>query len=403
MSDTLTAAVCGGRLRRIAAIALFSLGAVTSAAVVGGLAGALGGGRISHLALAASAIAFALGVPTPQLRAQVPEPWRRTLPLPVWSTADGALLGCGFGTHVPFAIFWIALAAAFAHGSALAGALAFALFGTMRAITVLVPAERLLPRYRLVRRANAIAVVALAGLAVPAAAFGSTSDATPTQGALAFTVRAGGSIAVVVRPDVGPRVRVEGASQPSLDRRLLAVREPTGIRVIWWQTGDEVARVDGDARTPALRWPRLAYVRTGATGDELVLRDLRHGTLRVLLRAPHGQVIGRPALGGKRIAYVVSGQRRSTLVVRNLASGLRRVIESRLGELASPSLTPTRLVWIERRASRDWLKVSSLSGARVRRVRSGRFYSVSARGRIAYLTVWERRTGASHIVKARFS
>ena len=402
MSDTLTAAVCGGRLRRVVAVVLFALAAVASAAALGGLAGALGGGLLSHLVLAASAGAFALGVPTPQLRAQVPEPWRRTLPLPLWSSAYGALLGCGIGTHVPFAMFWIALAAAFAHGSALAGAIAFALFGAMRAVTVLVPAERLLPRYRLVRRANAVAVVALAVLAVPAAALGSTSDATPTQGALAYTVRVDGSIAVIVQPVHGRRVRVDGASQPSLDRRLLAVREPTGIRVIWWQTGDEVARVDGDARTPALEWPRLAYVRTGATGDELVLRDLRDGTLRVLLRAPRGLVIGRPALGGSRIAYVVSGQRRSTLVVRSLTGGLRTVITSRLGELASPSLTSTRLVWIERRASRDWLIVSTLAGTHLRRLRSGRFYSVAVRGRVAYLTVWERRTGASHIVRARF-
>ena len=402
MSDTLTAAVCGGRLRRIVAITLFSLGAIASSAAIGGLAGELGGGRLSHLVLAAAAVAIALGVPTPQLRAQVPEPWRRTLPLPVWSAGYGALLGCGVGTHIPFAIFWIALAAAFAHGSALAGAVALALFGAMRAVTVLVPAERLLPRYRLVRRANAVAVVVLAMLAVPAAVLASTSDAAPTQGALAFTVRTGSSLAVIVQPVHGPRVRVEGASQPSLDRRLLAVREPTGIHVIWWQTGSEVARIDGDARTPALHWPQLAYVRTGGTGDELVLRDLRSGTLRVLLRAPPGLVIGRPALAGTRIAYVVSGQRRSTLIVRNLRNGLRTVIASRLGELASPSLTSTRLVWIERRASRDWLMVSTIAGTRVRRVRSGRFYSVSVRGRIAYLTVWERRTGASHIVRTRF-
>ena len=402
MSDTLTAAVCGGRLRRAVAVVLFALAAVASAATLGALAGTIGGGLLGRLALAASAVAFALGVPTPQLRAQVPEAWRRTLPLPIWSSAYGALLGCGIGTHIPFAMFWIALAATFANGSALAGAVTFALFGSMRAVTVLVPAERLLPRYALVRRANAVAVVSLALLAVPAAALASTSDAAPTQGALAFTVRARGSIAVVVQPSHGPRVRVEGASQPSLDRRLLAVREPTGIRVIWWQTGDEVARIDGDARTPALHWPRLAYVRTGSTGDELVLRDLRHGTLRVLLRAPRGFVIGRPALSGSRIAYVISGQRRSTLTVRNLVSGLRVVIASRLGELASPGLTSSRLVWIERRAARDWLKVSTLAGAHVRRLRSGRFYSVAVRGRVAYLTVWKRRTGASHIVRARF-
>src|SRR6185503_8805539 len=91
--------------RRGRATAAFALGAPLGGVITfGGLAllgAALDGGRAALGVAAAIAIAAAaldaLGLPvTPQIRRQVPEPWRRVLPLPLAAFGYGVLLGMGF-------------------------------------------------------------------------------------------------------------------------------------------------------------------------------------------------------------------------------------------------------------------------------------------------------------------
>src|SRR5690349_14237452 len=100
MIDTITPAGCGGRHRRLAALAAFAAGAVLAAAGLGAALGGLGalagadaravGLAVVALAgLAAAREAGLVRLPLPQVRRQVPERWRREWPLGAWSAAYG--------------------------------------------------------------------------------------------------------------------------------------------------------------------------------------------------------------------------------------------------------------------------------------------------------------------------
>src|SRR5690348_3051848 len=121
MIATISPAGCGGRQRHLAAAVLFTAGALAASATLGALAGLaglwLGGTRAALLAAAVALLAavretVAQRVPLPQLRRQVPERWRRELPLGLWPLGYGLGLGAGLLTYQPVATMWVALAAA---------------------------------------------------------------------------------------------------------------------------------------------------------------------------------------------------------------------------------------------------------------------------------------------------
>ena len=107
-----------------------------------------------------------LRIPLPDLRRQVPEPWRREKPLAFWSTGYGLILGSGFGTFQPVATFWVVCAGAVALGHPLVAALCLAPFGLGRAIMVAFPGDdplrRLAGAHRLLRPVNAAVLAAAA-------------------------------------------------------------------------------------------------------------------------------------------------------------------------------------------------------------------------------------------------
>src|SRR6266496_6388959 len=74
---------------------------------------------VSAAALAGAAVgADAAGLRVrPQIRAQVPERWRRTMPLPRAVFLYGSLLGTGVTTFVPAAAAWALMALALALGN----------------------------------------------------------------------------------------------------------------------------------------------------------------------------------------------------------------------------------------------------------------------------------------------
>ena len=131
----------------LAACATFALGALAGGAITfGGLAlagaalgagGAAAAGAAAVLAVAAAA-AEARGLRiAPQIRRQVPEAWRRVLPVPLAAAGYGVLLGLGFTTFVLSFAVWALAAASVALGDPALGLAIGLAFGTGRALPVI--------------------------------------------------------------------------------------------------------------------------------------------------------------------------------------------------------------------------------------------------------------------------
>jgi hypothetical protein len=131
----------------LAACATFALGALAGGAVTfGGLAligSALGAGGPAALGAAAviavaAAAAEARGLRiAPQVRRQVPEAWRRVLPVPLAAAGYGVLLGLGFTTFVLSFALWALAGASIALGDPALGLAIGLAFGAGRALPVI--------------------------------------------------------------------------------------------------------------------------------------------------------------------------------------------------------------------------------------------------------------------------
>jgi hypothetical protein len=428
MVETLTPAVCGGRQRHHLATALFALGALSASAVLGALLGLAGRGveRTPALAaLAALALVVAgreaglIPLPVPQLRRQVPERWRRSLPLPLWSAGYGAGLGLGLATHQPVATLWAAAGGALALGRPAAGAACLAFFGAGRALMTLLPragqpaerVARLAAGRRLLRPANAAALVVLAALAGASAARAEPVprgriDPAVSGAALAYVEIDGDRTSVVVRSPGSAPVRFPGGRSPAVDGPLLAYVDAEGIRVVRWRTGAEVARVAGPVDKPALEWPLLAYVRRDPGARRLVLTSLVSRRARVLAQARASDDLGRPALRGGRIAWHVTRPRDSRLLLRraDLRDRPRVIASSRTAVVVNPALTRAHLLWVEQRGEVSRLRLLRLGvrgEARTIARLSGRnrlYWTTALSARRAYVTAWSLSTGRARLV-----
>src|SRR5580765_3268580 len=150
MVGTVSAARHDGRKAFALTAAAFALGLALGALVVFGGLGLLGAWTHTRsLVIVAAVVAVAAiacdaaGLRVrPQIRFQVPERWRRTMPLPRALLLYGILLGTGLTTYVPAAAAWALPALSLALGD-VRGSLAIALgFAAGRALPVLVLAAR---------------------------------------------------------------------------------------------------------------------------------------------------------------------------------------------------------------------------------------------------------------------
>jgi hypothetical protein len=148
MVDTLAPNGYARRLRTsLAACATFALGALAGGALTFGglaLAGAVlgGGGPVAVGAAAVVAVAAAAAEArglriAPQIRRQVPEAWRRVLPVPVAAAGYGVLLGLGFTTFVLSFAVWALAGASIALGDPALGLAIGLAFGAGRALPVI--------------------------------------------------------------------------------------------------------------------------------------------------------------------------------------------------------------------------------------------------------------------------
>ncbi|MGH2991520.1 MAG: hypothetical protein ACRDMA_17010, partial [Solirubrobacterales bacterium] len=136
----------GGRRTAIAASVTFVPGAIAGGVLTFGSLAVLGGlahdaGRLAYLLAAAIALVAAAaetrGTPiAPQIRRQLPEHWRRALPMPIAAALYGVLLGLGFTTFVLSFGVWALAGISFAVGDPAAGLAIGIAFGIGRALPI---------------------------------------------------------------------------------------------------------------------------------------------------------------------------------------------------------------------------------------------------------------------------
>jgi len=211
--------------------------------------------------------------------------------------------------------------------------------------------------------------------------------------------------AVLVRAPGVPPVRYVGGRSPALDGARLAFVDATGLRVVRWRTGEELARLDGPLVKPALDGPRIAYVRITPTGQRLELTDLTTGRTRLVARAGRGVDLGRPALRGGLIAWHRAAGRRSEIRLTSAARlGPGRVIASSVtGLQVNPSLSSGQILWVEQAASSSYLRIRKVAGGRVRTLATLNspnliLWTTALGANRAYVTRWAPTRGRAQVV-----
>jgi hypothetical protein len=187
MVETLAPAGYAGRLRTtLAACVTFAAGALAGGAVTFGglslLGQALGAGGSASVA-AAVAIVAALGEARgtrilPQVRRQVPESWRRRMPVPLAAGLYGVLLGLGFTTFILTFAVWALAGVCVAVGDPALGLAVGLAFGAGRLLPVVALAPTagtvrgaalhaaMAERPQILRSLRAVDAIALAACAV---------------------------------------------------------------------------------------------------------------------------------------------------------------------------------------------------------------------------------------------
>jgi hypothetical protein len=415
MVETLGGARARAGVRTVrTSCATFALGALaggeitfTALAALGAVVGGAGSAAALAAAVAialAAALGEALGIRVvPQIRRQVPEPWRRTLPLPLAAGLYGVLLGLGFTTFVLTLAVWALAGIAVAIGSPQAGLLIGLGFGAGRALPVVLMAPRyatlgqrlelrMAEQPALLRRLRLADGALLAVLAVAFLASGSASAAGPSAGedavlaarttliapdatdpsragsALAWE-RLGGAGAVLVEGDAR---REYGGQDVALGGQLVATREADRI-VVRDRATDAVVLEQAAPRASQLavsdRWLVWRTVRRGG-GDRLWAMALSPAPSaapgpRLIAGVRKRKALGRPALDGDRLAYAVATRSESRLVVERLDLGTRRVLlRSRHAQLSQPALDGGRVLFVQATQCSQRLRLARLGHPR---------------------------------------
>jgi hypothetical protein len=368
----------GSRRVSVASCATFALGALAGGvATFEGLAllgSALGaGGTVAAGVAAAIALAAAVGEArgtriVPQVRRQVPESWRRVLPVPLASGLYGVLLGLGFTTFILTFAVWALAALSVALGDPAAG-LAIGLgFGIGRALPVVAlapvagtePGSRahaaMAERPRILRALRALDAAALLACAVALAA-GPASAADRVAPSATDPSAAADILAFQLPGGPGMLQRAGGTAQalpgrhPAVGGGHVAWTDGATITVATAGTLAPLASLPvagADALAVSAGWVAwragnaLEAVRTDGTGRR---------------RIDAGEV-GRPALDGERVVYHRASRSRSELRLLDLATGTAATLRSeRRALLLNPSLLGSALLYVRSTATRQQLRL----------------------------------------------
>ena len=356
---------------RARAGAAFTAGLALGAAAIFTALGALGAlisGRavvIATVALGVLAVASdALGLRVrPQIRVQVPEPWRRTMPLPRALFLYGLLLGAGLTTYVPATAAWALPALSLALGDVWASLAIAAGFAAGRALPVLFLRESTIaerPRgLRLVRVLAAASLLAalVAGQVQAAGTVASPGGDPSAEGTDVAWQQAG----------VGGFLRRDGATAqlPGNDPAI-------GATFAAWHTGPSLTVADRTTLAPILQddvpgLQKLAVSRSWLayrTPTEIHVRPVTQtgpGTTVEKVRQP--ATLGRPALGVDLVAFHRATRVGSWITAVNVVSGKRlRLRYSQDAQLLNPSLLAGRLLYVRSSRCSQQLVLGRLHG-----------------------------------------
>jgi hypothetical protein len=356
MVETLAPAGYAGRLRTtVFACATFATGALAGGATTFGglslLGGALGAGAPAVAALVALAAAAgeARGARiVPQVRRQVPESWRRVMPVPLAAGLYGVLLGLGFTTFILSFAVWALAGISVALGDTTLGVAAGLAFGLGRALPViaLAPsgggafAAAMAERPRILRSLRALDAAALAACAA-------ARGAAPAQAPAATVI-------------------ATGLADPSVDGATLALHRPGAAGELRGPAGIQAA----PGSHPAVGGGRLAWLGEGTvevagvgaipvTGGNAVAVSAGWVAWRVgqtLWAAPVTPAgfggaarvvaghVGRPALAGSLLLFDFADTRIDAI---DLATGQRTTLRRQArAQLRGPSALGDRLVYV---------------------------------------------------------
>jgi hypothetical protein len=338
----------GGRRITAAACATFLPGAVAGGLITFGSLAWMGqllhgaGGRLAYVAAAGMAVLAAIlearGTPiVPQIRRQLPEHWRRVMPMPLAAALYGVLLGLGFTTFVLSFGVWALAGVSLALGDPSIGLLLGAAFGIGRAIPIVVLAplsgsatgiratELMCERegvYLSLRRGDAAALL-IAGLALVVApgSAGATgtdvphaTDPAATADALLFQ-RLGGP-AVMSRG--GPEVALPG-QHPAIGGRYVATVVGGAVQLLDRNSLAPIGRIDApgaDAIAVSDAW--LAYRAPVGGGDGIYIRYIGNPASpappALLASATGASQLSPPAVDGSTLVYALATPRGSRVI-----------------------------------------------------------------------------------------
>ena len=367
----------GGLRTTLASCLSFVLGALTGGVATFGALSLLGAalhtggdGVAAAAAIGVAAVAAvgeARGVRIlPQIRRQVPEHWRRVMPMPLAGGLYGVLLGLGFTTFVLTLAVWALAGMSVALGDPALGVVIGLAFGAGRALPVVAMAPLIdggvglrlsalmAERPALLRGLRLADAAALAACAL-------VLGAGPASAAPLVTPRgtdptaAGGDVAwhdplaggVLLR---GGQTTSLPGTNPALGGGLLAYRNGDQVQVVARETGAPVANatVAGVQKLAVSdRW--LAYrAATPDGGHAIGVQPLGGPAAARTVKTAAGSVkLSRPSLDGDRLVYGVAGRGGSRIVQLDLAAGAERVLRrSTTAQLLNPSLLGSRLLYV---------------------------------------------------------
>ena len=360
--------------------------------ILHGAGGAVAAGVAAAIALAAAGGEARGARIVPQIRRQVPEPWRRTMPLPLAASLYGGLLGLGFTTFVLTWGVWALAGISLALGQPALGIAIGLAFGAGRALPVvaLAPvaqsaagvraAEMMAERPSILRgfrAADAIGLAACAAVlilgagdrAVAATRIVASDGRDPSAGPglVAWNSPAGGVLRAADRTFPLP------GTHPAIGGGLLAYVQDDVITVVRLHGSQPVTsiRVAGvDALAISARW--LVYrTRTAAGEDRLTARPLDEPSSKTLVAAIRAPAqLGRPSVDGDVVVYGREGRHDSRIVERRLGRhSRRRVVRfTRSGLLLNPAVRGRQLVYVRATSLSQELVLGRRSSARHDRV-----------------------------------